>query len=114
MANSMQYMIKKFKTTARWPRVLSGILLGWLIFLIVTFILVILVSWVLSFFGLKVIFGTGAFLIEIAVVGVLALSAASIVGIRFYGWLQKKEITLAYLSLLILLALSLVFFPGRF
>lgn len=106
-------MFQKFNTE-RWPRVLSGILLGWLIFLVVTFILVILVSWVLSLFELKVIFGSGAFLIEIAVVGVLALSAATIGGMRFYAWLQKKEITVVYLSLFILLALSLIFFPRPF
>ena len=111
MANSMQYMIKKFKTTARWRRVLSRILLGWLIFLTVTFILVILVYWVLSLFGHEVIFGSGAFLIQVSLVGMVALSTATIAGRRFYGWLQKTEGALVYLSLVILLALSWVFFP---
>jgi len=99
---------------AGWPQLISGILLGWLVFLGVVFILLICVSSLLLRFDIKVIFGSGTFFVEILILGAIGLSAGVVSGRQFYKWLGRQRPTLVYLWLVFLLGLTLLSFPSRF
>lgn len=104
----------RFGIRPEWTSVSAALLLAWLIFLAVSFLLLLVVSVVLSNFGVRVIYGSIGFLVEAILIGATALSIAIPVGMRFFAWITKRESVSGYIWLIILVGLTVLFFPRSF
>lgn len=94
--------------------VTSSILAGWNVFLISSFLLLILFSIILSKLGWTVKFGSFLFIVETSIALLLSLASGSFLGRKFYFILNKIGIIYHYIILFFLLLVTLLLFPGIF
>jgi hypothetical protein len=106
--------VDRFGLRPEWTSISAASLLGWLIFLTVSFILLLAVSIGLSNLGVRVIYGSIGFLVEAILIGATALSIAIPVSMRFFAWITKREAVSRYTLLMILVGLTILFFPRSF
>lgn len=114
----MLKFINKVDLKLYWPSIISGILIGWLILLLTSFIIMI-------FFGIlidKLDINTSSdiinFIVRLLIPVLISLSAGIYLGIRcakvVYKYLKKKSRLLVFSILIILFFLVVFFFPRLF
>jgi chromate transport protein ChrA len=98
----------------RWASLMSGALIGWLVFLFSSFLLIIAASAAIYKLGMTVRFGSFFFVVEVLIAMILSFLLGFPLGKKAYRWLEHKNASSVYLLLSLLVLLSLLSFPLPF
>lgn len=105
---------QKFKNILKKVCIFSSILIGWNVFLIVIFLTIIGISIILFALDIKVMFKSFLFYFEVIIAGVFSSLFGVFIGRLSFKWLDRKQPSIQIWCLLILILITLIFFPSTF
>jgi hypothetical protein len=94
--------------------VVFGLLAGWLVFLFAGFLILIGISALLGRMGIIVPVMSGLFIGELLGTIALSLLIGAIIGRTAYAWVAKQKPLIGYISLGIIIILTILSFPSLF